>query len=90
MKMYSNEIIEDGSEWTPKYRKTETEVARCYKKGEMSKHRRSTIPENAEIENSTNRPRIGKSTKKEIYTPLRWMSSSQDSHGRGNLTPSPN
>ena len=56
--------MKDGSGWTPKDRKTETEVKRCYKKiheGGTSKDRRSTRPENVEIENSMRRPQIGKS-----------------------------
>ena len=66
----SNENTEDGSGWTPKYRKTETEVELCHKKiheGETSKDRRSTIPENVEIENSMRRLQIGKRKKKKKY-----------------------
>ena len=50
--------MKDGSERTMKDRKTETEVERCYKKiheGERSKDRRSTRPENVEIENLMHR-----------------------------------
>ena len=47
--------MDDGSEWTPKDRKTETEVERCYTKGnegERSIQKRSTRPENVENENA--------------------------------------
>ena len=47
--------------------KTETEVEQCYKKiheGKTSKERRSTRPENVEIENSMRRLQIGKRPKK--------------------------
>ena len=64
----SNEYMEDGNWWTPKVRKTESEVERCYTKrheGELrSTERRSTRPENVEIENSMRRPQIGKRLKK--------------------------
>ena len=56
---------EDGSLWTPKCRKTETEVERGDKKRhEGEKYRKSTRLENVEIENSMRRPQIGKSLKK--------------------------
>ena len=63
--------MEDGSGWTPKDRKTETEVD-CdehYKKiheGERSKVRRSTRPEKVETGNLMRRPQIGKRPKKQI------------------------
>ena len=58
--------MEDGSGWTPKDKKTETEVE-CYKKrheGEMSKDRRSTKLEKVKFENSVHRPQIGKRLRK--------------------------
>ena len=49
----SNKSMEDGSVWTPKYRKTKTEVKWCYKKRhsiERSTDRRSTRRQNPENE----------------------------------------
>ena len=52
-------LREHGNGWTPKDRNTETEVERCYKKrheGERRRDKRSTRPENVDIENSMRRP----------------------------------
>ena len=66
----SNENVEHGSGWTPKDRKTETEVEWCCCKkiheGETSKDRRSTRPVNNSIEigNSMSRSEVRKRSKK--------------------------
>ena len=59
----SNENREDGSEWTPKDRKANTEVQRSYE-GETSKDIRSQSLHNVEIENSMRRPQVRKRPKK--------------------------
>ena len=41
--MYSDESIEDGSDWTTNAWKTNTEVKICYKK-HISKHKGNSIP----------------------------------------------
>ena len=61
--------MENGSGWTPKDmdRKTESEVERCYKKthkGERSKDRITTRPENLEIESSMRYPNRERPKKK--------------------------
>ena len=65
----SNENMDDGSGWTPKDRKPETEVELCYKnrhEEETSKDRRSTSPEKVESDNAMHRPQIsGKGRKEE-------------------------
>ena len=59
-----NENMDVDGQWTPKDRKTKAEVERCYKKRHVQrrriKYRRSTRPENVEIENTMRRPQIGK------------------------------
>ena len=73
----SNEKMDDGSGWTPKYTKTETLVEWRYKKiyeAERSKGRRSTRLENIEIENSMRRPSIGKCQRRRGYIGETWAS----------------
>ena len=64
----NDENMEDGSGWTPKDTKTQTEVKRCHTK----RYEREKKHKNMENRNSITDPQIGKRARKKNRKPWLW------------------